>query len=332
MADVGHAAKGGAVPGFGVTVLFLVAIAVGAVIGLSNPVLGEALSQGIDATLLIMVGLLFFEVRLGAVARALTNLRFIGLAWVANFVLVPLIGFGIASLFLSGQPLLYTGLLIYFLAPCTDWFLGFTRMARGDTALGAALLPINMLTQLLLLPVWLWLFARHTGVVDFGSIPEVMLQWFLIPFVVAQAARWMMERGLPQTVFDQICGSVSVLIPLVTAALILQIFAAHTPVIAAHWDVFGLVLLAIFVFFLATYAMAEGLARVFGLAYPEQALLSMTTAARNAPLMLAVTAIAIPDQPLIYAALVIGMLVEFPHLTGLKQVLLLKANRLRMKA
>ena len=43
--------------------------------------------------------------------------------------------------------------------------------------------------------------------------------------------------------------------------------------------------------------------------------------------MLAVTAIAIPDQPLIYAALVIGMLVEFPHLTALKHALLLKAGR-----
>ncbi|MEM6357949.1 MAG: arsenic resistance protein, partial [Pseudomonadota bacterium] len=52
---------------------------------------------------------------------------------------------------------------------------------------------------------------------------------------------------------------------------------------------------------------------------------TITTAARNAPLMLAVTAIAIPDQPLIYATLVIGMLVEFPHLIGLKQMLLAKA-------
>ena len=53
----------------------------------------------------------------------------------------------------------------------------------------------------------------------------------------------------------------------------------------------------------------------------------MTTAARNAPLMLAVTAVVIPDQPIIYAALVIGMLVEFPHLTALKQALLARAAR-----
>lgn len=49
-----------------------------------------------------------------------------------------------------------------------------------------------------------------------------------------------------------------------------------------------------------------------------------TTAARNAPLMLGLTTAAFPDQPLIYAALVIGMLVEFSHLTALKHLLLRK--------
>jgi len=315
------------VPGLGVTAMFLGAIALGALLGLSNPVLGSRLSQGIDPTLLAMVGLLFFEVRLRAVAAGLANLRFIALAWGANFLVVPLIGYAIASLFLTGQPLLYTGLLIYFLAPCTDWFLGFTRMARGDTALGAALLPINMLTQLLLYPLWLWLFTRHTGVVDFETIPSVLLQWFLVPFVVAQAARWFFVRLLPAATFDRICRDVGSLIPLLTAALILQIFAANVTTIAAHLEAFGPIFVAILAFFVVTYGLGEGLTRLFGLRHPEHALLAMTTAARNAPLMLAVTAIAIPNQPLVYAALVIGMLVEFPHLTVLKQLLLTKAVR-----
>ncbi|MEM6463780.1 MAG: arsenic resistance protein [Pseudomonadota bacterium] len=315
------------VPGLGVTVLFLGAIALGALLGLSDPDLGANLSQGIDPTLLAMVGMLFFEVRLRAVAAGLANLRFIALAVGANFLVVPLIGYAIASLFLSGQPLFYTGLLIYFLAPCTDWFLGFTRMARGDTALGAALLPINMLVQLLLYPLWLWLFTRHTGVVDFETIPSVLLQWFLVPFIVAQAVRWLAVRLLSAAVFERVCEAVGFLIPFVTAALIFQIFAANVTTIAAHLEAFVPILMAILVFFILTYALGEGLTRLFGLRHAEQALLVMTTAARNAPLMLAVTAVAIPNQPLIYAALVIGMLVEFPHLTMLKQLLLAKAER-----
>lgn len=325
-------AGSGHVPGLAISAMFIGAIGIGVGLGLSSPSLAQGLSNWVDTTLIFLVALLFFEVRLGAVMAAFSNLRFISLAWFANFIAVPFIGVLIASLFLSGAPLLYTGLLIYFLAPCTDWFLSFTKMARGDVALGSALLPINMITQLLLLPVWLWLFTRHTGIVDLSSIPGTMVQWFLLPLILAQAARWALNAALPTVTYDRICTLVSAAIPLVTAFLILQIFAAHTPTLVQNIDLLGLVLLAIFVFFVATYILAEGLSRLFGLPYPEQALLAMTTAARNAPLMLAVTAVAIPDQPLIYAALVIGMLLEFPHLTALKQALLLKSMRTGVKA
>ena len=47
----------------------------------------------------------------------------------------------------------------------------------------------------------------------------------------------------------------------------------------------------------------------------------MTTAARNSPLLLGLATIALPDQPLVYAALIIGMLVEFPHLSVLSRIL-----------
>ncbi|MEL6377007.1 MAG: arsenic resistance protein [Pseudomonadota bacterium] len=321
MAELSHASHTTPVKGLGVTVLFLAAIALGSFLGLATPTIGESLSQGIDTTLMLMVGLLFFEVRLTSVLKAVANLRFIAIAWAANFLFVPMIAFLIASLFLADQPLLYLGLLIYFLAPCTDWFLGFTRMARGDTALGAALIPVNMLTQLLLFPIWLWLFSQHTGAVDFASIPNVLVQWFLLPFIIAQSARWLATSLLSATAFEKLCDAIGMLIPAVTAAVILQIFATNITTIAAHKEAFGLVLMAIFLFFVLTYLLAEGMAKLFKLAQPEQTLLAMTTAARNAPLMLALTAIAIPDQPLIYAALIIGTLVEFPHLTALKHVI-----------
>jgi ACR3 family arsenite efflux pump ArsB len=83
-----------------------------------------------------------------------------------------------------------------------------------------------------------------------------------------------------------------------------------------------MILAAVFLFFIATLFLGDFLSRCFKLAYPEHALLSMTTAARNAPLMLGLTTAVFHDQPLIYAALIIGMLVEFPHLTALKHLLL----------
>lgn len=111
------------------------------------------------------------------------------------------------------------------------------------------------------------------------------------------------------------------------ALLVLQIFAGNVPVILAHSAVFAWLLLAVFAFFATTFFLGEGISRLFRLRYPEHALLTMTIAARNAPLMLAVTMAALPGQPLVYAALVIGMLVEFPHLTALWRLLLRARHR-----
>lgn len=313
--------------GSGVAALFIGAIIAGSFLGLASPEASGTVSGFIDQTLLLMIFLLCFELRPGALLQGLKNLRFLGIAWGANFLVIPVIGFAIATVFLSNQPVFYTGLLIYFLAPCTDWFLGFTRMAKGDTALGAALIPINMLTQLLLFPVWLWLFTRHTGVVDLESLPGTLMDWFLVPLLAAQALRFVMEKVLPEDLFARIMTWVGHIIPVVIAALILQIFAGNIVTIADHAQIFGVILVAIFLFFVVTYFVVEGISRVTALPYEQHALLTMTTAARNAPMMLAVTAVAIPGEPLILAALVIGMLVEFPHLTAMKQLLLRQRNR-----
>ncbi|MFN3600938.1 MAG: hypothetical protein ACK4UY_06055 [Dietzia sp.] len=99
------------------------------------------------------------------------------------------------------------------------------------------------------------------------------------------------------------------------------LFAANVGTILSDPWAFGRVLLVVLLFFVLVYLLGEAVARYFQLSHPEHALLTMTTSARNAPLMLAVTTIALPDQPVIAAAIVIGMLAEFPHLILLTHLL-----------
>lgn len=313
----------GRLPGAAVTSVVLAAgIAGGALLGHFAPATGQWLGEQVDYMLLLLVGLLFFGVRFGALVQAASNLRFLAIALLANFVLVPLIGYGVASLFLAAHPLFMVGLVIYFMAPCTDWFLGFTRLSGGNVALGTALIPINMVVQLLLYPLYLQGFTQHAVAVEAGLIGSTLLQWFLLPLVVAVAAHQGLRHLLEPARFERVLHGADQAAPWLIGLLVLQIFAAHIAVILAHRAVFAWVLLAVFAFFLLTFLLGEGLGRLFRLRYPEHALLTMTIAARNAPLMLAVTLAALPEQPLIHAALVIGMLVEFPHLTALRRVLL----------
>ncbi|WP_424438167.1 hypothetical protein [Microbacterium sp.] len=110
-------------------------------------------------------------------------------------------------------------------------------------------------------------------------------------------------------------------VPGIIAAVIVAIFAGNVGAILADPAAFGWVLVVVFLFFVVTYALGEGVSRLFRLRHPEHALLTMTTSARNAPLMLAVTAVALPDQPIVHAAIILGMLIEFPHLTVITHLL-----------
>ena len=307
-------------------ILFLCAIVLGATLGVLAPVPAETLSQGIALTLLSMILLLFFELRPSAVLNAFGNIRFLVLAWTANFLIIPAIGFGIATLVFSGEALLFAGLMIYFLAPCTDWFLGFTRMANGDTELGAALIPVNIITQLLLFPLWLWAITVSAGLVDLAAMPALLLQWFVVPLVAAQAVRFLLGNLLPVAACDWTLSWISHVVPFVLAILIFQIFAVHIGTIAAHLNMVLLVAFAVCLFFVATLLVGEVLSRFARLTHQQRTLLAMTMAARNAPLMLALTAVAVPDQPLISAVIVAGMLVEIPLLTALKQVMLKRSR------
>jgi ACR3 family arsenite transporter len=310
----------------GTTILLVGAILLGALLGWAVPALGVQLGGWVDPLILGLVSVLFFEVNLLALSRAGRHWRCLSLAWVCNFLIIPTLGFLIASLFLRTQPLFFTGLLIYFIAPCTDWFLGFTRLARGNTALGSVLLPLNLLSQLLLYPVYLGFFAGQKIGASTASLGGTLWQWFLLPFLGAVAAHQLMRRLLPARLFERLLALAGRAVPLLIAALVVCIFAANIATILAHAGTFLLILAAVFLFFIATWFLAESASRLFKLAYPEHALLTMTTAARNAPLMLGVTIVALPEQPLIYAALIIGMLVEFPHLTALKHLLLRRAD------
>ncbi len=296
------------------TVLLFIAVIMGSLIGISSNTASETAGNLIDPTILVLVFLLLFEVPIKGLFQGASNIRFIILSWLINFLIIPLIGFAVASLFLSGQSLFYTGLVIYFMAPCTDWYLGFTRLAKGNVELGAALLPINMVTQLVLFPVYIAVFdTAVTYQVDLS----VLLEWFLQPLLAAVIMRLVLHRYIATLL--PVCKFA---IPLALILLVGQIFAANIHQLVEHLEVVPLLLLAIFVFFMVTYLLGEAVAKVAGLDYPEHCLLTFTTGARNAPLMLGLTTVALPDQPLIYATITVGMLIEFPHLTALKAILL----------
>jgi len=98
---------------------------------------------------------------LNHISDALRDHRFLLAAVVGNFLVVPLLVWALMSL-LPDQPAVHLGVVLVLLVPCTDWFITFTHLGGGDTRHAIAFSPISLLLQILLLPLYLWLFLGGT--------------------------------------------------------------------------------------------------------------------------------------------------------------------------
>lgn len=307
-------------------VVITTAVCLGSFIGYFSPDTGISMGGFVDTIIKVLVFMLFFEVSFSDLLKASSNVKFLCITWVSNFIVLPVLGYVIAALFLHSQSALFIGLVIYFMAPCTDWFLGFTRATNGNTKLGAIWLPISMISQLILFPVYIFLFARHSVAIDIFSTIQTLVQWFFIPFIFAVFLRLIVHANFPTMMQKYISRVIELGVTIALFFIVLFIFSFNIQTILTHKAVFGLILIAVFIFFVISYILGERVSKFFNFSYEDKVLYTMATSSRNAPLMLGITVAVLPEQPLIYAALIIGMLVEFPHLATVSNLLLRKQN------
>jgi len=83
---------------------------------------------------------------------------------------------------LSVHPAFWIGLIMLMVTPCTDWYLAFTGIAKGNIALSTAILPMNLILQVLLLPVYLLLFAGVVKTLEISVLIESVLLVLILPF------------------------------------------------------------------------------------------------------------------------------------------------------
>lgn len=240
---------------------------------------------------------------------------------VLNFVVTPLIAWGLGAWLLGDQPDLRIGLLLLLVTPCTDWYLVFTAMARGHTGVAAALLPINLVLQLALLPVYVLLLGGKAAAIEPTTLVESVLLVLVVPLAAAVVLR-ALARGLhdpargTQRLTD---AAASAVIPLLLVA-VAGMFAWQAREVADNAGLAWRLLVPLAIFFVAAPLIARMTAELLRAPGPERVALIMTITARNSPIALAIAAAAFPDRPLIAVALVTGPLVELPVLAVLAQL------------
>lgn len=277
---------------------------------------GPAVSVGVFALIaMVMLGL-----DVGTVAESFRQRRFLGIAVGLNFVVNPVLAWLLGVTLLADEPDLRVGLLLFLVTPCIGWYLIFTELAGGDTGLGVSLLGVNIVLQVLLLPLYLLVFAGRTAGVDLDGIVRSVLTFLVGPAVLAA-----LVRSLAHRVGSSVDGAVAFVdrVHLKTIALVVVIvamFASQASVVLDNPTVVIRLVAPMTAFFAIAFVLALVVGRRAQLPREQTALLAFTTTSRNseASLAIAVTAFA---SPLVGLTVVVGPIIELPLLIVMVRVL-----------
>ena len=301
--------------------MVLGAVAIGLTLGLATDV-GDQAERLVVPALVALLALTFASIHSAAFTDAIRpHPRTAWVSLIINFMWVPLFAGGLGWIFLSGDPDLRIGLVMLLVTPCTDWYLVFIAAARGNVALGAALLPVNLILQLALLPIFVIVLTGTAADVPIKDLLVSVALVLGIPLTIAIGTRFVAAQiGTSERLDALLARSGPVGLALLAVA-VAAIFATHAQLVVDEPEALLRLLVPLLAFFAVAFLIANAVATRLGLAYPERVTLTMTTMARNSPIALAIATTAFPDQPLIAVALVVGPLLELPVLSGATQLL-----------
>lgn len=201
--------------------LYLVALLIGGVVGFLAPGSARALEHSINPVLGLLLFATFLGIPFASIGKAAKDLRFMGTVLVLNFVIVPLVVFGLTR-FIAGDQALLLGVLLVLLTPCIDYVIVFTRLAGGasDRLLAAA--PVLMLLQMLLLPLYLLFFVGPdvASVIDPEPFVEALVVLILIPLAAAALTQALARRAAAGRIIMAIMQALMVPLMMATLALV----------------------------------------------------------------------------------------------------------------
>ena len=275
----------------------------------------------IEIFLMMLLYTMFATVSLKKLGESLKNIKYTASSLIINFVITPQIAFMLGAVFFPEQIDIRIGLLMLLVTPCTDWYLIFTALAKGNVELNMSILPLNLILQIALLPVYLFIFLGSEISINTTEVTMSVATVLLIPFFLALVTKFLIKNNpLAKEKLDTASDNLQLTF---LCLAVVAMFASEGANIIENPMLFVQLFIPLIIFFALNFAIGQATGRMLKFSKPDVVALNFTTLARNSPLSLAVAVAMFPDSPNVALALVIGPLIELPILSivawGLKR-------------
>ncbi|MFN3740680.1 MAG: arsenic resistance protein [Thermodesulfovibrionales bacterium] len=276
--------------------------------------IGNTLALGVVVGLFMMMYPAMANIKFEDLGKAAKSPKQLLIVIFFNYAIAPFFMLLLARIFLSGEQDLYTGLVLYGLAPCIAMVIVFTYLSGGNGPLAIILVALNSIIQMILIPVYAKLLLGEIQF-DVWVVGESVLLYLGIPLVAGMLTRFLGVKRFGEEWFHKLKFYLDTLSIIGLLFTLVVMFALKGDLILERPVFIFQMAIPMTLFFWTMFVVVYLTGWKLGLNYEDAVAVGFNSTGRDFEIAIAIAITAF--NPTVALATVIGPLIEVPVMLAL---------------